>query len=166
MGLDMYLSARQYVRRRDFDTGRDTPIFKTLIETVNARDIVESEGWAGATVEIPVAYWRKANWLHNWFVNHVQNGNDDCGQYSVPMEKLKELQATIREVLNNPVLARAKLSAVEGFFFGSTDIYNDDMTLNDYYKETLEYTLEVINKVVGRASIMSYDTDYIYQSSW
>ena len=26
----------------------------------------------------PVAYWRKANQIHNWFVENVQNGEDDC----------------------------------------------------------------------------------------
>ena len=25
-----------------------------------------------------VMYWRKANYIHNWFVENIQNGSDDC----------------------------------------------------------------------------------------
>ncbi len=168
MGLDMYLSARKYVQRRDMETGRDTSTFNTLIETINARDIIESEGWSGATVEIPVGYWRKANWLHNWFVINVQNNEDDCGSYHVPMEKLKELKTTIELVLDNPVKAKVMLAGREGFFFGGTDIYEEDgSTLNEYYKETLEYTLALLNKIVNRPEGNLMDgIDYVYSSSW
>lgn len=35
--------------------------------------------------------WRKANQIHNWFVENVQNGTDDCGCYEVTKEQLKTL---------------------------------------------------------------------------
>lgn len=161
MGLDMYLSARKYVQRKDYGTMRDTQVFDSLVTLVEARDIVESEGFTGATIEIPVAYWRKANWIHNWFVNNVQQGNDDCKDYYVPRDKLVELHQTIKLVLDKPDMARAKLAGVDGFFFGDSNIYNEDGTLNDYYKHTLEYTLERLNKVVNQE-----DVDIYYQSSW
>ena len=28
--------------------------------------------------EIELAYWRKANWFHGWFVDELANGEDDC----------------------------------------------------------------------------------------
>lgn len=161
MGLDMYLSARKYVQRKDLQTMRDTQEFESLIGLVEARDIVESEGYSGATVEIPVAYWRKANWIHYWFVTNVQQGIDDCKDYHVTKSKLVELQAVITEVLANPDKGRFYLAGVDGFFFGDSHIYNEDGTLGSYYKETLEYTLERLNKVVNQP-----DVDFYYQSSW
>ena len=48
-----------------------------------------------------VAYWRKANAIHKWFVDNVQGGEDDCGEYIVPRSKLiQELYSIIKEVLN------------------------------------------------------------------
>lgn len=161
MGLDMYLSARKYVRRKDLDTMRDTHEFISLVTSTNTAYLVESEGFSGATVEIPVGYWRKANWIHNWFVNNVQQGNDDCKDYHVPHEKMVELQEVILKVLANPDMARAKLAGVDGFFFGDSNIYNEDGTLNDYYKETLQYTLERLNQLVNEK-----DIDFWYTSSW
>ena len=38
-----------------------------------------------------VAYWRKANQIHRWFVENVQGGVDDCGTYEVTREDLQEL---------------------------------------------------------------------------
>lgn len=161
MGLDMYLSARKYVQRKDLNTMRDTHEFNSLVSVTDTRDLVESDGYSGATVEIPVAYWRKANWIHYWFVNNVQQGMDDCKDYHVPKEKLVELQAVITEVLANPDKSRIKLPALDGFFFGDTNIYNEDGTLDNYYKETLEYTLERLNKIVNQDNL-----DVYYTSSW
>lgn len=35
--------------------------------------------------------WRKANQIHNWFVENVQDGKDDCANYEVTKEQLKTL---------------------------------------------------------------------------
>jgi len=44
-----------------------------------------------SVIEEEVMYWRKANHIHQWFVDNVQDGNDNCGEYSVSREKLLEL---------------------------------------------------------------------------
>ncbi len=46
-----------------------------------------------------VAYWRKANAVHRWFVEHVQQGNDDCGTYAVTRDQLSELRDLCNQVL-------------------------------------------------------------------
>jgi len=33
------------------------------------------------TIELDYAYWRKANQIHNWFVENVKDGVDNCGNY-------------------------------------------------------------------------------------
>ena len=40
---------------------------------------------------VSIAYWRKANAIHWWFVQNVQNGIDDCREYVVTKAQLKEL---------------------------------------------------------------------------
>lgn len=97
-----------------------------------------------------VGYWRKANQIHNWFVNNVQNGEDDCGSYEAPYEKLLELKKTCEEVLktNNTDL----LKPVEGFFFGSTEI-------DEYYFDNLRETIRIIDS-------LDKNSTYTYSSSW
>lgn len=45
-------------------------------------------------------YWRKANAVHQWFVDNVQDGNDDCGRYYVSREQLQELLDICTKILN------------------------------------------------------------------
>ena len=49
--------------------------------------------WVGLNYEHnrETGYWRKANHIHQWFVENIQDGNDDCREYYVPRERLKEL---------------------------------------------------------------------------
>jgi hypothetical protein len=44
-------------------------------------------------------YWRKANAIHNWFVQNVQNGVDDCDIYLVTREQLEQLKEACEMVL-------------------------------------------------------------------
>ena len=67
-------------------------------------------------------YWRKTNSVHKWFVDNVQNGNDDCGTYEVDWEQLDELRKTCHKVLENHDLADELLPPTSGFFFGSDEI--------------------------------------------
>ena len=50
-------------------------------------------------IEEEVAYWRKANAIHKWFVENVQDGEDDCKPYYVSREKLRELVNLCKKVL-------------------------------------------------------------------
>jgi hypothetical protein len=45
------------------------------------------------------AYWRKANAIHKWFVDHCQDGRDECQESYVERDKLKELLELCRRVL-------------------------------------------------------------------
>lgn len=93
MGLDMYLTKKTYIgaqyehlnvkgRVQITSNGKKVPIkFKRISE------IRES-----------VAYWRKANAIHNWFIENVQDGKDDCGQYDVSIEQLQELVNLCKKV--------------------------------------------------------------------
>ncbi len=40
--------------------------------------------------KLNVAYWRKNNAVHKWFVDNLNNGEDDCQEYYVPRGHLQE----------------------------------------------------------------------------
>ena len=35
------------------------------------------------TIRLEAGYWRKANHIHKWIVDNLQDGKDDCQEHSV-----------------------------------------------------------------------------------
>lgn len=111
-----------------------------------------------STIEVDAGYWRKANHIHKWFVDNVQDGNDDCKRYYVSADDLNELLELCREV---KVLYEAKeydkvvelLPPCDGFFFGGTKV-------DEYYYDDILDTIEILEK------LSDDDCDFYYQSSW
>jgi len=153
MGLDMYLTKRHYVKNWDHhpeEEHYDIDVKKggetvEEIDTKKVSHIVED-----------VAYWRKFNALHGWFVENCQGGEDDCGEYYVSIEKLRQLLDLLKAVLDNPEKAEESLPVMAGFFFGS---YEYDEWYFDYIKETIE----ILEKEL---SIENNNASYYYTSSW
>lgn len=85
MGLDMHL-----IRKR-----------KT-----NKQKIEDFDWWEAKS---EIAYWRKSNQVHKWFVDNVQNGEDDCGYYKVSKSELQELVNKCNEILHNVELIDGKV---------------------------------------------------------
>ncbi len=107
------------------------------------------------------AYWRKANQIHRWFVENVQNGVDDCKEYYVDIEQLKKLVGICETVLaaKNDVLSASLLPPQEGFFFGGTE-------LDEYYYNDVSNTIDMLKECIINATVDNGSTDYYYQSSW
>lgn len=176
MGLDMYLNKRTYVganyKHRKI-TGK-IELFKgdekepIKISFNKVSEIIEQ-----------VAYWRKSNQIHNWFVENIQDGVDDCGEYYVPYDKLLELKELCEKVkkifINIPLIEKeitppygnkymhevfdidqSKLEELlptkSGFFFGATHY-------DEYYLEEVKNTIEQLDN-------LDEDRDYYYTSSW
>ena len=77
MGLDMYLfGVETKFDQHDYNIG----MVRTMTE---------------------IGYWRKANAIHKWFVDNVQDGIDDCKNYFVDPSQLEELRELCQEVLDN-----------------------------------------------------------------
>ncbi len=149
MGLDMYLHKKLHF----YGDRKCTSIKISGITGINASDISE--------ISIQIMDWRKCNQIHKWFVDNVQNGNDDCGSYYVRQTQLKELLSTIKKVLKNKKLAKELLPTQSGFFYGDTEY-------DEYYWKDLELTKEklivelITNKVKGQNDLYEYE----YSSSW
>ena len=111
----------------------------------------------GSTEINEVAYWRKANHIHNWFVQKVQNGVDECQESLVTREQMEELLAECKAVVENPSDAAEHLPTQSGFFFGGTEY-------DEYYMEDIKNTIEALEREL--AYPVDEGTKYYYQSSW
>lgn len=59
-----------------------------------------------------VGYWRKANAVHQWFVDHVQGGVDDCEYHDeVTKEQVEELRDLCVDIVENCPLVLGKVKA-------------------------------------------------------
>ena len=150
MGLDMYLTAERYLGFGD-----------KLAEKVKANLIFsglpEIEHMEIKRLMYEAIYWRKANAIHKWFVDNVQEGKDDCGRYCVSKENLIELRDLCKKVLENKDSAAELLPPEAGFFFGGTEI-------DQYYFDDINHTIESIEKLLAMPFID--DLSFQYHSSW
>jgi hypothetical protein len=146
MGLDMYLRAKRFIWFNEED-----------IAAAVAAHFPELKDRKVKQVEAEAAYWRKANAIHKWFVDNVQEGVDDCGDYAVSREQLETLRDTCRRVLDFRHLATGQLPPAEGFFFGGTDI-------DEWYFQDLADTVEMIDSIL--ADFPADKWEFEYHSSW
>ena len=169
MGLDMYLEARNYISKHDYNDGnREINEKYAQISQIAPEGFDKYIDFGGATVSLPVGYWRKANAIHGWFVSNVQDGNDDCGSYFVSREKLIELRDACKSVLLvsagvdiEDAAATAGLLPTSGFFFGSSEI-------DEWYMEDLKLTINIIDNALTLFddTKTNWDWSFYYQSSW
>ena len=165
MGLDMYLHKRQ---KQD----------KKKLEELDYEDWKYRE----------IAYWRKANQIHKWFVDNVQNGEDDCGEYLVSKEQLEELLDLCNEVLSKAELVDGVIHNGYSYKNGErTEILEDGKIIknpdickellpstdgfffgstdyDEWYLKDIEDTIEQLNYILGNLNFDEYDV--IYHSSW
>ena len=162
MGLDMYLYRREYISGWDWnDNPKEEKMYKDILEYTGAKRCI---GSPHAQVEVCVAYWRKANAIHGWFVNTLANGVDECQSIYVSRQDLENLRMSCNNVLKCPVGVRAEdvaaqygLLPTRGFFFGSYEI-------DQYYMEDLKLTVKQIGSILD--STKDRWVDFIYRASW
>lgn len=153
MGLDMYLRKNTYVGNQ-YRT-KKSEMVKVVLPKRAKRPFPEIKSERINCITEDVAYWRKANQIHNWFVENVQDGNDDCGTYDVSREQLEELLSLVKRVLKDKSLAEKLLPVKEGFFFGSSEY-------DHYYFSDLKETKKMLTDVLKEDKI----SDFVYHASW
>ena len=169
MGLDMYLEIRKNEYRSKYSKDKGSRLKleypKDITEFIpNLTDLRISR-----QTNYEVGYWRKANQIHNWFMQNCarrdeyDNPIDDCRPIEITVDKLEELLDTCKKVLADHSLAGSLLPTADGFFFGSTEY-------DDYYFGELEQTVEIIEPVLKFAKhkleIKDYAWEVYYQASW
>jgi hypothetical protein len=161
MGLDQFLYYKKWLFH--FEDKKDREVEPLEI---NGLKLEPKE------IMYEVYYWRKSNHIHKWFVENIQNGNDDCGTYEVEWEQLEELLNIINQILGcgkdnkknilaglNPKdIAKELLPTASGFFFGGTEY-------DDYYFDDLKETKEMLEKLIKNKEKLN-DGEFYYSSSW
>ena len=184
MGLDMYLEKRTYVKNWEHMSSDE--LHKISIKQGGkVRKDIKIERISNIIEE--VAYWRKANAIHKWFVDNVSGGSDDNGRDCyVSMEKLQELLKIVNLVIIGSVLVKGDITNGWTVGKGGKKIpiiekgkYIKDPTIakkllpstegfffgstdyDQYYYDDLVYTKETIEKLLKEGT-----GDYYYSSSW
>lgn len=174
MGLDMYLVAKVSVSgyKHDEEGLKKFNVIKDLFPEIPT----ESDNIM--SISLPVGYWRKANHIHAWFVENVQNGEDDCREYYVSQANILALKEacekfiayldTLEKVYDKEYPeyytfkdvdgSKLTLHHQSGFFFGNTEY--DSWSYKD-----VEYTLKVVNNILPLYDSKLWVSIY-YQSSW
>ena len=162
MGLDQYLTAKKYVSKWDYSNDyKNKEVRQEFADLLpmDTPDITRYGQFAGITIEYPVGYWRKANAIHNFFVQEVGEAVDDCREMYVHRDVLVELRSRCSDVLKadnmEEMAQEVGLETVSGFFFGDTEY-------GEWYKEDLKLTVEICDFVLALPEEYSLH----YQASW
>ena len=128
-------------------------------------------------------YWRKANAIHNYFVENIQKGNDDQKAYRVSKKTFNDLLLKCNKIFEQAVkegfrpdpdkdgmyqegfkpsaelaeLCAAELPTQSGFFFGSTEY-------DDWYFHQIAYTKRLIDQILENWA--TDDHKAYYYSCW
>ena len=143
-----------------------------------------------ATIMEEVGYWRKANQVHNWFVDKVQDGEDDCCYHNeVTKEILEELLDTCETVIASCELVPAKIKNGYTFDENGNKVYQytDGLVVKDsstaeellpscsgfffggtdydeYYVDNIKTTIDIVTKVLETTD---FEKEMVYYvSSW
>lgn len=135
-----------------------------------------------------VGYWRKANQIHKWFVENVQDYEDDCDIYEVSEKQLKELLDTCESVYAASQLKKGWVKNGETYANGMwCPMYEEGETIvnstvaeellptqdgfffgsteyDQYYMDDITKTIDILTKVLETTD---FDTQMVvYCSSW
>ena len=101
-------------------------------------------------------YWRKANWVRQWFVNHGYDSDANCEEFPVTKDMLEELLDDCLSVLANHDRAAELLPTSSGFFFGDTDY-------DESYFAQVERTAEELTDVLEN---IDFEAGEVYYYEW
>ena len=182
MGLDMYLTKKTYVKNWNYQP-KEARHLVTVMRGGTVRADIRPERITFIIED--VAYWRKANAVHRWFVGHVQQDDDDCAPHAVSRDQLIALRDLCVQVLaaSAPIDAlvqngerREHGTSVPLLEFGKTiedarfakqllptqsGFFFGSTDYDEYYLEDITYTRDVLDSILAEQG-----DDFVYQSSW
>jgi len=188
MGLDMYLTRKKYI-----DGNYDWNKIEGKIEIKKDGKEIPLDIKKIKYIVEDVGYWRKANAIHRWFVNHVQDGNDDCGCYGVEISDLEELLKICKKIKEKVILKDGLIKNGQQFendkwediYIGGKFIENPEICeqllptgsgfffgsteYDEYYMKDINYTIEVLEQVIKEQKELNSNGIYSYLeycSSW
>ena len=186
MGLDMYLWAKKYVGGWDYSSESEKSRYEALIKASGLTPTKDSPSFR---VCATVGYWRKANAVHRWFVDNVQDGRDECQESPVSREQLLALRDACAKVLDTAEMVdgmvesgrtwhpdgRVEVHTKPGKVIAQPDIAAATMPTqggfffgstdyDEYYLSDLRGTVEIIDRVLADKALE--DCEFFYRASW
>ncbi len=184
MGLDMNLTKRHYVKNYDH-----TPEDKRTTVTVNraGAPLASIKPERISYIIEDLAYWRKANAIHQWFVDNCQEGNDDCRDAYVSRDQLQELlnlclkvKATAKigdgQIKNGeratgagwePIMEAGKVTLnpeeVAAILPTASGFFFGSTDYDEYYMEDIDYTINTLTALLAEPDD---GASIYYHSSW
>lgn len=216
MGLDMYLNRMPRYRGA---TAQDVSAVENYLDWLRAKENDSEyanctfEDWCGHK-KIPsksyidfysqfytegkygfyhiaeqVGYWRKANQIHNWFVENVQDGIDDCNYHrEVTEEDLRELLDICERVIASCVMVDGQIqngtkyengkmipimqngsyvkdpSVARDLLPSTSGFFFGSTEYDEWYVDDIRITIDIIKQVLKSTN---FNTQMIYYvSSW
>lgn len=177
MGLDMYLTKKTYV-------GNKYKKPEEMVKVIVPKEIGKINEAKITYIEEEAGYWRKANAIHKWFVDNVQEGEDDCKEYYIDEEQMKELLAIINKILKSSKMVKGKVKNGETIKDGKwIPIMEDGEFMENYelaqellptqsgffygstgYDQWYIDDLKLTKKILEEA--LKEGGEYYYSSSW
>ena len=187
MGLDMYLE--RFPRYKHYTPEQACSVNYHLDYGAEVKSLPPKKDWEALNnmckSREEIGYWRKANAIHQWFVNRVQDGIDDCAYHKeVTKDDLLALRKICLKILDgcklvdgqvisywdgnmtphyvngkvvdNTELCEELLPTQSGFFFGDTNY-------TEYYLDDVKETLEIVENAL-ETDFENYAVYYV--SSW
>ena len=152
----MYLKASKYLAGGwNHSSPKQKKTFDAVCSAagITKKALCAQEG--GMEISWSVGYWRKANAIHAWFVENVQDGKDDCQTSYVDRDTLKKLLAVCKEVVKTKNWQL--LSPQGGFFFGTTEI-------DESYWYQIDLTIKQLKAILSNKELK--DCEFTYRASW
>ena len=195
MGLDMYAYKRTYVGNYWEEPANQLKLVKPDKSTTrtmkSAIQLIDEAKISSVTEQI--AYWRKANAIHSWFVNNVQEGVDDCKEHSFGTDELQQLVDLCNKVLEVAKTDTGMVSNGQTFKDGKwenimvegTIVTNPEEVaellpptegfffgstdIDGYFLEDIKLTVKQLEPYLEKNDEGEYVyrfADFFYQSSW
>ena len=149
MGLDSTIYARKCLYNTDRDALRE--LLLTLLPSSMRLDNM----YYGSDICIPVCSWRKYDFLHRWFVNNVQGGEDDCRRYQVSHYELLSLYNECQRLVNQRNSQAAMASDLSLDCGGDAGLYDDE------YWDTLQGIVDDLKPLVMDLIPAGFSFEYV-----
>lgn len=187
MGLDMYLTKKTFIGAEY----EHRNVKGSINITIEGKP-VNIDFNRISYIEESVGYWRKANQIHKWFVDNVQDGNDDCGTYEVPKEKAIELLGICKKIKASTKLKKGKIkngyksqgekmvpiiedgkvledsSVAQNLLPTASGFFFGNTDYNEYYMQDIDETIEILERLLKESDPKKsyFDSEVYYHSSW
>lgn len=182
-------------KRKQYFVGRDEKVEAKIREVKSGQVVYEEEILADEELgtRVQVAYWRKANEIHKWFIDNCGGGEDNGNDIYVDREDLEKLLKICRRVKKSIKLVEQG-TCTEGYFDkkggyetrGVPYYVIEDPSLckellptcegfffgsteyDKWYVDDIDLTIKQLEKILAEEEkdIPGVYVDYIYDASW